>query len=87
MRDEIPALQHRLMVGEETVELHERRDRHDEHRVVRLRRHEAGERSHGGGVGDMDANQTGRGLRRRFHKDDGASRSLFLLLPVGRISA
>ena len=41
-RDEVPALQHRLVVGENAVDFHERRDRHDDHRVVRLRRHEAG---------------------------------------------
>ena len=54
MWDEIPALQHRLMVGEEAVDFQERRDRHDEERVVRLRRHEVRERSsHGLGVGHV----------------------------------
>ena len=42
VRDKVPAPQHRLVVGEEAVDFHERRDRHDEHRVVRLGRHEAG---------------------------------------------
>ena len=43
--DQVPALQHRLVVGEEPVELHERRDRHDEERVQRAGRHEAGKGS------------------------------------------
>ena len=45
MGDQFPALQHRLVVGEEPVELHERRDRHDEERVQRAGRHEAGKGS------------------------------------------
>jgi len=44
VRDEVSALKHRLVVREEAVKLHERLDRHNEERVVRLRRHEAGER-------------------------------------------
>ena len=42
VRDQVPALQHRLVVWEEPVELHERRHGHDEERVVCLRRREAG---------------------------------------------
>ena len=55
VRDKVPAPQHRLVVGEEAVDFQERRDRHDEHRVVRIRGHEDGERGLGrhGACGDL----------------------------------
>ena len=49
--DEVSAQQHRLMVREETVEVHEHLERHDEHRVVCLRRDETGERGNHGAHG------------------------------------